>query len=248
MIRKTLIYAGLLLACVLAAQVAKAAPQPQAVRIIDGPRVEGVGDTWAVIAWTTNNGGSSTLHFGTSQSLNETAHGGYTREAADRATHRVHLKDLRPGTTYYFVADSSQGEGTGTEARSSMQSFTTKGAAGPAASGMPGQGGYEPKGREEAVRIIDGPRVEGVGDTWATIAWTTNEGSSSTLHYGTDQGMRETAHGGYTHDTAERATHRVQLKNLRPNTTYYFMADSGQGYGTDTASRSSVESFRTKAR
>jgi len=235
-------FAAVLLACALAVRVAEAAPQRDdaRVRIIDGPRVEGVGDTWAVIAWTTNNGGSSTLHYGTSQSVNETAHGGYTREAADRATHRVHLKDLRPGTTYFFFADSSQGENTGTEARSSIQSFTTKGL------GAAGPVGPEPRDREAAVRIIDGPRVEGVGDTWATIAWTTNEGSSSTLHYGTDQGMRETAHGGYTHDSAERATHRVQLKNLRPNTTYYFMADSGQGYGTDTEARSSIGSFRTK--
>jgi len=244
MLKRIAMLVAVLLACVLALRVAEAAPQHDdaAVRIIDGPRVEGVGDTWAVIAWTTNNGGSSTLRYGTSQSLNETAHGGYTREAADRATHRVHLKDLRPGTTYYFIADSSQGQNTGTMATSSIQSFTTKG------TGAVGAGGRDAKDREAAVRIIDGPRVEGVGDTWATIAWTTNEGSSSTLHYGTDQGMRETAHGGYTHDTAERATHRVQLKNLRPNTTYYFMADSGQGYGTDTASRSSVESFRAKAR
>ena len=34
-------------------------PKAQAVKITDGPRVEGTGPTWAVIAWTTNTGSSS---------------------------------------------------------------------------------------------------------------------------------------------------------------------------------------------
>ncbi|HEV7676628.1 MAG TPA: hypothetical protein VGQ12_19015, partial [Candidatus Angelobacter sp.] len=46
----------------------------QAVRITDGPRVEGVGPTWAVIAWTTNTGGSSVVRYGTdANNLSQTA-------------------------------------------------------------------------------------------------------------------------------------------------------------------------------
>ena len=37
----------------------------QGEKIINGPRVEGVGDNWAVIAWTTNTGGSTIVRYGT---------------------------------------------------------------------------------------------------------------------------------------------------------------------------------------
>ena len=45
-----------------------AAQKPAAERIIGQPKVEGVGDTWAVIAWTTNTGGSTVVRYGTDQS------------------------------------------------------------------------------------------------------------------------------------------------------------------------------------
>ncbi|HUO60983.1 MAG TPA: fibronectin type III domain-containing protein [Candidatus Acidoferrales bacterium] len=41
-------------------------------------------------------------------------------------THRVHIRNLKPGTTYFFYVDSGQGEGTGTEAKSGVAQFTTK--------------------------------------------------------------------------------------------------------------------------
>lgn len=98
------------------------------LKIVDGPRVEGVGADWAVIAWTTNTGGSSVVHYGINPSkLNETAESPYAdNEKTAHQTHRVHIKNLKPGTTYYFVADSGQGEGTGTESKSSQGQFTTK--------------------------------------------------------------------------------------------------------------------------
>lgn len=99
-----------------------------AVKITDGPRVEGVGADWAVIAWTTNTGGSSVIHFGANaNSLNEMAEAPYAdNEKTSAQNHRVRLTHLKPGTTYYFVADSGQGEGTGTESKSSVGQFTTK--------------------------------------------------------------------------------------------------------------------------
>jgi hypothetical protein len=36
------------------------------------------------------------------------------------------VKGLKPNTTYYFVADSGQGQGSGTEAKSEVSQFTTK--------------------------------------------------------------------------------------------------------------------------
>jgi phosphodiesterase/alkaline phosphatase D-like protein len=218
--------------------------QSAAEKIIQGPIVEGVGDTWAVIAWTTNTGGSTIVRYGANpNALNETAQSSYSdNDRTSTQNHRVHLKNLKPGTTYYFIADSSQGEGTGTEAKSSVGQFTTKGA------GQSSNFGH-PSGQSMAVRITDGPRVEGAGDTWAEISWTTSTGGSSVVRYGTDRNaLNQTAESPYADNEKTSAqNHRVRLTNLKPNTTYYFIADSGQGEGTGTEARSSIGQFTTKA-
>jgi|ERR1051326_6708001 phosphodiesterase/alkaline phosphatase D-like protein len=109
-------------------QTGKPATKAKAVKITDGPRVEGVGPTWAVIAWTTSTGGSTVVHYGTDKnSLSQTAKAPYADNEKTKAqNHRVHLKNLQPNTKYFFVADSGQGEGTGTEAKSPVEEFTTK--------------------------------------------------------------------------------------------------------------------------
>ena len=107
----------------------KHAEKAQAVKITDGPRIEGTGSTWAVIAWTTNTGGSSVVRYGTdANNLSQTAKSAYADNEKTKAqNHRVHLKNLKPNTKYFFQVDSGQGEGTGTEAKSSVAEFTTKG-------------------------------------------------------------------------------------------------------------------------
>lgn len=114
---------------VSASAAPKNAPKAQAVKITDGPRVEGTGPTWAVIAWTTNTGGSSVIRYGTdANNLSQTAKSAYADNDKTKAqNHRVHLKNLKPSTKYFFQVDSGQGEGTGTEAKSSVAEFTTKG-------------------------------------------------------------------------------------------------------------------------
>jgi hypothetical protein len=92
------------------------------------------------------------------------------------------------------------------------------------------------------VQITHGPVVENVTDTTAEIAWSTNVNSGTALHYGTDPThMDQTAGmpwGGFTH--------RVLIKNLKPNTTYYFKAESGQAQGTGTLAEAAQASFQTK--
>ncbi len=247
-----------LLALLLVGISAMAKTQSPALQITDGPRVEGVGDTWAVIAWTTNTGGSSIIRYGTSgNSLTQSAMSPYAdNEKRQQQTHRVHMKNLQPNTTYYFIADSGQGEGTGTEAKSPVQSFTTK-ASGQGGAAPTSQGQNVPDWKKngsntahEAIRIVDGPRVEGVGDSWAHIAWTTNWGGSSFVRYGTNaNSLTQTAEAPYANDpNREHSTHRVSIKNLQPNTTYYFIVDSGQGEGSGTEAKSSVATFTTKSK
>ena len=93
-----------------------------------------------------------------------------------------------------------------------------------------------------AVQITQGPVVENVTDTTAEIAWSTNVNSGTALRYGADPShLDQTAGmpwGGLTH--------RVTIQNLKPNTTYYFKAESGQGQGTGTLASTAQMSFQTK--
>jgi len=99
-----------------------------AERITNGPVVENVGDSWATVAWSTDTGGSSVVHYGTDRDrLTQMAETPYDVSKGDHGvTHRVKIDHLRPGTTYFYVVDSGQGQGTGTEARSRVEEFTTK--------------------------------------------------------------------------------------------------------------------------
>jgi len=122
---KTWIFLALVLAIVIPA-VAQQHAAPE--KITQGPVVEGFGNNWAVIAWSTNTGGSTIVKYGTDPNhLTETAEAPYSdNEKTASQNHRVHLKNLKPGTTYYFTVVSGQGEGTGTQAASSVGQFTTK--------------------------------------------------------------------------------------------------------------------------
>jgi hypothetical protein len=92
------------------------------VRITHGPVVENVTDTTAIIAWSTNVNSGTTLRYGTAPNhLDQGAGmpwGGFT--------HRVYLKELQPGTKYFFQAESSKAQGTGTSAIADVMSFETR--------------------------------------------------------------------------------------------------------------------------
>jgi hypothetical protein len=93
-----------------------------------------------------------------------------------------------------------------------------------------------------AVQITQGPVVEHVTDTTAEIAWSTNVNSGTSLRYGTDPSHLDQSAGM----PWGGLTHRVLIKNLQPNTTYYFKAESGQGQGTGTQAETGQSSFQTK--
>ena len=99
-------------------------------------------------------------------------------------------------------------------------------------------------------KITNGPVIEDVGDTWATIAWTTNTGGSTVVRYGKSQDrMDQMSEAPYAdNDKSSAQNHRVQLRNLEPRTTYYFFVDSGQGEGTGTNAKSHIGQFTTKSK
>ena len=96
---------------------------------------------------------------------------------------------------------------------------------------------------QSQVQITQGPKVEHADATTAIIAWSTNVSAGTAVKYGTDSAhLSQSAAmpwGGFTH--------RVTLRDLKPNTTYYFqvISDHAQGSGTNIAS--SVSQFQTAA-
>jgi phosphodiesterase/alkaline phosphatase D-like protein len=219
--------------------------QAQNLQIINGPVVERTGPHGAVIAWTTNVGGSSVVHYGTdANNLNQTAQAPYKNAANQpNQTHRVRVRNLQPGTTYYFVVDSGEGVGTGTQAKSQVAQFTTA---------QPGQSGANNGG--QALQIVHGPVVEDVGNNYAVVAWTTNDGASSFVRYGTDQNnLSQTAQTDYVDSDKgsqsgqlNPATHRVRIENLQPGTNYFFVVDSTDGDNTSGEAKSAVAQLTTK--
>lgn len=210
------------------ASFAMAAQQKAAaVKIINGPRVEFVGNDSAVIAWTTNTGGSSVIRYGTDKNnLNETAQAPYAdAEKAQYQTHRVRIQHLKPNTTYFFQVDSAQGEGTGTEAKSSVAQFTTKGGTTSAAA-LPQSS--QPAGGLATVK--NEPMFEYVSDDDAVIAWTTDRPADMWVKYGTDRNnLSQTANAI---DKQQAKNHRVKIDGLQPDKTYYLqIVENGQPVG-----------------
>jgi hypothetical protein len=107
----------------------------------------------------------------------------------------------------------------------------------------PQQAQEEPAPKVINVEIIHGPVVESVTDTTAVIAWSTNVNAGTVLHYGTDVNHLDQSAsmpwGGLTH--------RVNLKDLKPDTKYYFKAESAQGQGSGSTAVAPQSFFRTKA-
>jgi hypothetical protein len=101
----------------------------------------------------------------------------------------------------------------------------------------------------QPLTITNGPVVEDVKTNSAEIAWTTSTGGSTVLRYGTDpNNLDQIAQEPYARgEGSQHVTHRVKIKALQPNTTYYYQVMSGQGQGTGTQVQSEVGQFTTNA-
>jgi phosphodiesterase/alkaline phosphatase D-like protein len=95
----------------------------------------------------------------------------------------------------------------------------------------------------QAVKITNGPVIETATGNSATVAWSTNQASDSRVWYGTERGnINKVAEA-----PGAATTHRVQINNLQPNTTYYFQVESHEGKGGPDTESQGVMSFHTAA-
>src|SRR5256884_536202 len=236
----------LMIVMTLAVAYAVAAPPPQPgqdIRITNGPILEEV--TWnaVVIAWSTDVPSSSRVWYATDK--NNLTHVAEAPENGSN-THRVRIDNLRPDTTYYFQVESAQSRGNRGQGESEgVLSFRTLSSGAqtvhnqkPVVAATDAAAGMQENGK---VRITNGPIIEEADGNHARIAWTTNIQGSTRVTYGTDMGnMSKLAEAPWG---AGGLTHRVELKNLQPGTTYYFQAETGQAAGSEV--ESDIFSFRT---
>jgi hypothetical protein len=100
-------------------------------------------------------------------------------------------------------------------------------------------------------RITNGPAVKQTTGTGAEIAWSSDAPGSSIVRYGTSPtALNETAQApwGGTKEANGDYNHTVWIKNLKPNTTYYFVVQTTQGAGTNTAAQSQPSQFHTASK
>jgi hypothetical protein len=91
--------------------------------ITNGPGADKVTDSSAEIFWNTSVPSTAVVRYGTSpKDLDQNA----SESTSGQTSHKVELTNLKPNTKYYFQVDAGQGQGTGTEAKSGVGTFTTK--------------------------------------------------------------------------------------------------------------------------
>ncbi len=110
----------------LAAFTLFCAAQPQSSstsQITNGPGVDNISANSAEVFWNTTAPSGATIRYGTDEDkLTETA-----QAPAGQTDHKVVLKGLQPGTTYFFqVVTTPAAGGYGPSAKSGIGTFKTK--------------------------------------------------------------------------------------------------------------------------
>jgi phosphodiesterase/alkaline phosphatase D-like protein len=191
---------------------------PGAITITSGPTVTPQ-STSATITWTTSGTAANDVKYGTDpNNLSKTWY-----EAGGAKEHTATLSNLEPGKTYYFAIMERNGN-----VRTKGQ-FQTTGAT--AAAAQPAAG---------AVSITQQPSLAFLGEKNVTLQWSTNVPANSIVKFGTNMmALNQTAEGTWG------TIHQVTLRNLNPNTLYYFQVLSGQTVNIATATKGNIEGFRT---
>lgn len=192
------------------------------IRIMAGPIAQNVSDHSATVFWLTSRDARMTLSYGpAAEHLDQMASTNPQAGTNASQEHRVRLTNLEPNKTYFFQILDDQG------AVRAKGQFQTE------------AGGYAQDG---LLKIMDGPVFEYLDNTSVEIAWTTNAESSTLVRYGTDPNdLRKTAEAPWGQET-----HRVTIRGLEPNATYYFVVESGQASDSGTMAKSNEGSFRTE--
>ena len=191
------------------------AANAQNATVVAGPIPQKVKSDSAQIWWATDKPSEMIIRYGTDPNVMANRVKG-----AAKTSQEVDLNNLRPNTTYYVAV--ARPDGTMLQ----KGSFKTPPA------------NYNPESQK--IAITDGPVLEQVAPDNAIIAWSTNVPSSTVVHYGTDIHVM----GHKAEGKTEGPTHRVLIKDLQPNTRYWFKVESAKA---GAVAQSLIMQFKTEA-
>ena len=151
----------------------------------------------ATIAWTTNLPSTSQVEYGLTMSYGSST----TVDPTMVTSHSVTLTGLSPSTLYHFHAKSGVAAGT---VASIDYTFTTDGPP-----------------------VISNVNATNITSSSATITWTTNTNSDSTVSYGAT-----TSYGSQATNASQVKTHSIVLTGLSQDTLYNYQCVSANAYGS----------------
>lgn len=172
----------------------------------------------ATITWTTNEGATSQVEYGTTSSYGSVT----TLDAALLTSHSVVLSGLTDSTTYHYRVISK--DAANNASQSADMTFTTSAPA------------------DTTAPVISGVNVSPLATTTATVNWTTNEAANSKLYYSTSNPI-DFGTALVVGDSAMVTSHVLNLTGLSATTTYYFAVVSKDAAAN--AATSSTASFTT---
>jgi hypothetical protein len=101
----------------------------------------------------------------------------------------------------------------------------------------------QPAAAPAVARVSQGPTLQYVDDEFAVITWSTDQPAESRVFYGKDaKNLSQVAEGG----KAFSMRHQVDLRNLQPNTTYFFRIDM-PGADAQAGNAGDLRGFQTIA-
>src|SRR6185503_13556953 len=173
-----------------------------ALPVVSGVGASAITGVSATIGWSTDQPADSQIEYGPTTPYGSTP----SLDSASVTTHSQSLTGLAKGTTYHYPVRATNG--VGLLGLSDDLTFTT--VAPPAVSAV---------------------SASGLTPATATITWTTDQGASSQVEYGTT-----VAYGSQTTlDAALVTSHSQNLTSLAGGTTYHYRVKSTNSVGLTTS-------------
>jgi hypothetical protein len=167
--------------------------------VISGVQATGVSQSGATVSWTTDVGSSSQVEYGTTVSYGSST----AVDATAVTTHAMGLSGLSAGTLYHYRVKS--GAAGGALAVSGDFTFTTA---------LP------------AAPVISNVQSSGISASGATVTWTTDTASDTTVQYGLT-----TSYGSSAGSSGLVTSHTQALSGLSASTQYHYRVQSRDGFG-----------------
>ncbi len=176
--------------------------------VISGIAVSNINASSAVVTWTTNEGATSTVEYGTTTAYGSSSSIGTTYVGSHSRT----LSGLSDATTYQYRVVST--DAAGNTAISGNNSFTTT------------------SNPDSTAPVISTVTASNISSTGAIITWTTDEAATSKVEYGITNAYGSTT----TISNTLVTSHSQTLSGLSPATTIHYRVTSQDGTGNTAMS------------